>query len=334
MDTLTHISLGIVLSEGTARKQLGKSGLLLGTVFQLLPDSDIVAALWVPSDVNLHVHRGITHSLFFAVLASAAFAYAFYFIYKRRVSFVFLFLFLLMQILSHDFLDLFNAYGVGWLEPFSQQKLSLHTLFVADPLFTIWLSVAAVICISSVNFQVRRWAVVSSLVLCAAYIMIARNNKRVVSENIAGEMKMRSDEEILVTPSQWNTLLWYVIIPRDSGFHVGYSSVFDKTNNFQFTFYRQNAELLDDVAQERVTKNLVAFSQGYYTVEANGDTLLFNDLRFGQIAGWENPKNRFVFHYYLSDPKSNQLVMQRGRFQGWDQRSVSSFFKRMLGDNK
>ena len=227
MDSLTHISLGIVLSEGTARKKIGKSSLLLGTVFQLLPDCDIVVALWIPSDVNLHVHRGITHSIFFAILAAAAFAYAFYFLYAKRVSFVFLFLFLLMQIISHDFLDLFNAYGVGLLEPFSQEKFSLHTLYVADPLFTIWLIGAALLCISSQNEKIRKWAVVLSLLICCAYIIIAANNKRTVRETLTAKGELsESVENVLITPSQWNTLLWYFVVPRDSGFLVGYSSVF------------------------------------------------------------------------------------------------------------
>ena len=331
MDTLTHISLGIVLSEGTARKTLGKSGLLLGTVFQLLPDCDVVAALWVPSDVNLHVHRGITHSIFFATLAASAFAYVFYFVYKKRVNFMFLFLFLLMQILSHIFLDLFNAYGVGWLEPFSREKLSLHTLFVADPLFTIWLSLAAVICISSNKLQTRKWAVVGSLVICTAYILLARYNRGVVKENVASTLKLSTTADVLITPSQWNTLLWYVVVPRNTGFHVGYSSVFDKPGTTQFTFHQQHRNLLDGFPNETLKENLTAFSQGFYTVEADGDTLIFNDLRFGQIAGWENPENRFVFHYYLNDPRSNRLVMQRGRFQGWNQQSMSSFFRRLRG---
>jgi len=59
--------------------------------------------------------------------------------------------------------------------------------------------------------------------------------------------------------------------------------------------------LLNGIQQQKEVKDPVRSSQAFYSVEI-GDTLVFNDLRFGQIIGWHNPKERFVFHYFLQPP--------------------------------
>jgi len=79
-------------------------------------------------------------------------------------------------------------------------------------------------------------------------------------------------------------------------------------------------------------QDLIRFSQGFYTIENWGDTLVFNDLRFGQIIGWHDPKERFVFHYFLQLPDANTLVIQRGRFAKWNWETTRSLIRRMRGN--
>ena len=74
------------------------------------------------------------------------------------------------------------------------------------------------------------------------------------------------------------------------------------------------------------------FSQQFYTVEQWQDTLVFNDLRFGQIIGWQNPKEKFAFHFFLQHPNDNKLVVQRGRFAKWDWAAAKAFWKRIEGN--
>ena len=67
-------------------------------------------------------------------------------------------------------------------------------------------------------------------------------------------------------------------------------------------------------------------------MEKWNDTLIFNDLRFGQIMGWQNPRNNFVFHYFLKDSADNKLVVQRGRFSGWNKDALNSLLRRISGN--
>ena len=58
---------------------------------------------------------------------------------------------------------------------------------------------------------------------------------------------------------------------------------------------------------------------------------MFNDLYFGEMLGWKGPQSRYVFHYFLTQPTDNKLIVQRGRFAGWDRATLTAFFKRMRG---
>jgi inner membrane protein len=60
--------------------------------------------------------------------------------------------------------------------------------------------------------------------------------------------------------------------------------------------------------------------------------VVFNDLRFGQIMGWQNPSAPFVFHYYIQNPENNQMVVQRGRFAAWNAETIRVFIKRIQGN--
>jgi inner membrane protein len=134
------------------------------------------------------------------------------------------------------------------------------------------------------------------------------------------------------TPTPLNNWLWYLVAANDSGYNIGYISVFDK-NNINFHFFSRNDSLLTPVIDHEDVQHLLRFSRGFYTVEKRKDTLVFNDLRFGQITGWQDASAHFVFHYYLEhENDANKLVVQRGRFENWNWSTVKSLIKRIGGN--
>ena len=102
--------------------------------------------------------------------------------------------------------------------------------------------------------------------------------------------------------------------------------------NIPNDLFPRNDSLLDPVKDHEDLQRLIRFSQQYYTAEKWNDTLVFNDLRFGQVIGWANPKERFAFHYYLQPGADNRLVVQRGRFAKWDWKVVNALYKRIKGN--
>jgi inner membrane protein len=78
--------------------------------------------------------------------------------------------------------------------------------------------------------------------------------------------------------------------------------------------------------------DLLQFAEGNFLLEQRGDTLVFSDLRFGQILGWEDPRRPFVFQYYLGKGDAvNRLALQRGRLTGWSGPRLRRFLQRIGG---
>jgi inner membrane protein len=90
--------------------------------------------------------------------------------------------------------------------------------------------------------------------------------------------------------------------------------------------------LLKPVSDHEDLQKLVRFSKGYYAIQQWNDTLVFNDIRFGQIIGWKDPTARFAFYYFLQHPEDNSLIVQRGRFAGWNMEAFMALLKRIKGN--
>lgn len=134
------------------------------------------------------------------------------------------------------------------------------------------------------------------------------------------------------TPAPLQNWLWFVVAGNDSGYYVGFRSLFDRNEKMDFHYFPRNDSLLKRVSGNEDLQKLIRFSQQFYTVEKWNDTLVFNDLRFGQIIGWKEPREKFVFHYFLQQPEDNKLVVQRGRFAKWDMDVAMALLKRIRGN--
>lgn len=70
MDTLTQLTLGAACGEAVLGKKIGNRAMLWGAFGGLLPDFDVLAMFFTDEISALAFHRGLMHSLFFAILAS------------------------------------------------------------------------------------------------------------------------------------------------------------------------------------------------------------------------------------------------------------------------
>ena len=308
--------------------------MLFGVIGQSLPDIDFITSFYLSTPEQLLAHRGFTHSLLFAALATILAAKCAKQWYRQSVpirTWIFLFG---LNIFSHIFIDAFNAYGTGWFEPFSHYRVSFHTIYVADPFFSFIPFVAFLVLMVLHQYHRRRrlW-VRLAIGYLGFYILYACINKFIITQQVYNQLSEEGIEytETLITPAPLNNWLWYVVAKGDSGVYTGYRSVFGHKQQGSFQYFPKNNHLLDEAPDPKNLPYLLRFSQGYYTVEHWGDTLVFNDLRFGQIVGWHNPKERFAFHYFLSHPQGNKLVVQRGRFAKWNHTTITSLIQKIKG---
>ena len=335
MDSVTHIVLGACVGEVILGHKIGKKALLLGALAQSIPDIDFISAFWLTPAEQLLAHRGFTHSFVFVCLASPFMSLFFRRLLQYKVAFKQLTLFFILQMLIHILLDAFNNYGVGWFEPFSKIRISFNTIYVADVLMTIVPSVAFVILLvqSSSRKQRKMWAKLS-IGWVMAYICVCIFNKMMVMHQLNRFLASENISRVgyFTTPAPLQSLLWMVVADDAKGYYVGYRSLLDSKEKIDFHYFPKNDHLLDSVEDHKEINLLRRFSRGFYTVEQWNDTLVFNDLRFGQIFGWQDPKEKFVFHYFLRHPEENHLVIQRGRFTKWNRRTFIYYLKRIMGN--
>lgn len=314
MDPLTHLALGACTGEVLLGKRFGKKAMFWGALAANLPDVDTVTGLFVPGDEALLLHRGITHSLLFALLAGLLLAVIFGRLY-RRIGFGYFALFFCAEIALHDLLDTCTSYGTGLLEPFSHNRFSFHFLFVVDPLFTISLLTASILLLLKKPRGSARpkWAACGMLV-SLLYVCVALY------------CKSRLDPSAdMTTPAPFTTLLWYNIKKTDSGFYTGYQSVFDKSP-VRYEFYPQNSRYALQAGQY-----LPRFADGYYTITDSGAQRYFNVIRFGQIQGWQHTRAPFVLSYPLGAAGDENMIIQKGRLTGWNRHSVRQYLERVFG---
>lgn len=334
MDTLTHIVLGACIGEVFVGKKAGKRALLIGAVAQSVPDIDFVASFFLTPTEDLLAHRGFTHSVLFVLMVTPLLAWlADRWGRPHDIAFTTWLWFFGVELFTHLLLDTFNAYGTALLLPFSQRRFAFHAMFVADPLFTIMpLVISVALLFMKTDFKRKRWASIA-IGWCALYLGINLMNKAIVETDVNRAAKEQGIfyRRHFTTPTPLNNLLWYVVLEDDKGYNIGYRSVFDRKPHIEFTYFPRNDSLLAPVKDLDELKDLLKFSQGYYTIERFENTLMFNDLRFGQMVGWYNPKAGFVFHYYLQRPYSNNMVVQRGRFANWNKDVLEALLIRIKG---
>jgi len=72
MDSLTQIILGAAAGEVVLGKKIGNRAMLWGAVGGTIPDLDVLGKFFLSDIDNLAFHRGISHSIFFSILAAVA----------------------------------------------------------------------------------------------------------------------------------------------------------------------------------------------------------------------------------------------------------------------
>ena len=310
-------------------KKAGRKAMLWGALAQSIPDIDFISGAWLPLTKELFAHRGLTHSFLFALLVSFFLALVASKWHKAEpITTRKWFSFFLTEILIHLLLDAMNNYGIGWFEPFSSMRVSFNILYVADPLFTLVpLIVFFFLLVFKMDHPRRMKFARVGVMVPIFYLAFALINKAIVEHSVKGDLPRSSRH--FTAPTLFNNFLWTAVIQDSTGFKVGYKSILSD-RQFSYHHFDQHKNFLDSIHDHQEVMDLKTFSQGYFTIEKWGDTLVFNDLRFGQINGWENPSSKFAFHYYLSHPDDNDLIVQRGRFAGLNLSSGKQLLLKMF----
>lgn len=336
MDSLTHVVLGAAIGEAVLGKKIGRMAMLWGALADTIPDFDVFTSPCVSEAQQLLFHRGFTHSFLFVAIMSPLLGWLFSKWFKKsevtRKEWTKLFF---LGLLTHILLDSLTAYGTGWFEPFSHYRVTFNSIFVADLFYTIPFLICVLIALIAKNGSPKRtkWNK-AGLIISSAYLCFTLINKWHVHTEVvdAYHKKNIATDDLVTTPTPLNNFLWMTYTADSTGYWMGYYSVFDKTNDIQFFRIPKNDSLLKPYENGASAKLLKRFSKGYYCLTTNQQNeVFFNDIRFGQMGGWDGADPAFVFSFKLGDEGRSQQSLDRTKFKTTIGEAFKSLVKRAKG---
>jgi len=312
-----------------------------GALIQVVPDLDVVTALWMSPAEALVAHRGFSHSFLFAFMFALFLSSWLPHSKALNRSPGFWLGFTMVQLIIHDVLDAFNGYGTAWFLPFEDRRISFHSLFVADPLFTLGPAVG-IIALMVLRKEDARTRIIPylSMLWCILFLMTTFFLKERILASLQSrpELQQTGGKQILITPMPFSSLLWFVAVPSDSGYYIGYRSVFENRNPISLQFIPDNKRYADRFSGNYELKILKNFSGSDWLITADHSKgrseYFFTDLRFGIRPGWNSTEplrsTDFVFRYPLSEVFVGRTLLQSGRASGLDKDGIRELLRKIF----
>ncbi|TYP72170.1 metal-dependent hydrolase [Aquimarina intermedia] len=301
MDSLTQIVLGAAVGELALGKKIGNKAILWGAIAGTIPDLDVITK-WFFDPVRANeLHRGFSHSILFSLLAAPLLGWVLAKLYKNsHATWRDWTLLMFLGLFTHPLLDAFTTWGTQLFWP-SPYKVSFKSIFVIDPLYTLpfLLCVVLAMRLKRENPK-RRYYAKSGLIISSCYLVLTVAIKGYTYSKFEASLIAQNIEylDIQTKPTPFNSILWTANVQTADAYHIGYYSIFDRTDTIEFSIIPKNHHLLGASREHPLVERLIKLTEGWYTIDQQEDSLLFNDLRFGQLD-FEDPESPFVFSYEL-----------------------------------
>lgn len=280
MDSLSQIALGATVSVAVMGRHtpVGRAA-LWGALCGTLPDLD---ALIDHGDAvrSMTLHRAETHALFWLTLMAPIIAAGIHRLHRGSARFTRWWLAVWLVLITHPLLDVMTVYGTRLALPFTDQPYGVASIFIIDPLFTLPLLVGLGVAMYRKSARPTVVALaISTLYLAWGYG--AQQQVRGVALASLDEQGV-TVEQLLVTPTAFNSVLWRVVAITPDGYAEGFRSLLDAGPQMQFIHHPRGMAGYDRVAQHDPVQRIAAFSRGYFDLVQVDDTLRIRDLRMGQ----------------------------------------------------
>ena len=116
-----------------------------------------------------------------------------------------------------------------------------------------------------------------------------------------------------------------------TGYWFGYYSLFDKSSDIDFYHVNKNDSLLLSYEKTESIKILKQFCKNQYVISKHDSMIFFNDIRFGQLGGWNGPDSSFVFSFKLNMDADNSAALSRTKFKSSFGDAFASLITRIKG---
>jgi len=294
VDSITQAALGAAVAEAGLGRRLGNKAILWGAVLGTLPDLDILAYPFLDEASRIVWHRGWSHSLLTAALASVPVGLLIGRIHGPVYKIGWLALVVFLIFATHALIDCFNVYGTQILWPFSREPVGFHMMFVVDPLYTLPLLIGLWFASRRpAGDRLRARTNAAGLMISTLYAgwgFLAHGwatdqfHKSLAAEGI--EVK-----RVLVAPAPFQTFVWRAVAEDLEGnFLMTHAPILSGRKTLDWEPRKRGEELLLGLEASRAVQTLIWFSRGFYSVQELDGRLYFADLRFSRLPG--SPEER------------------------------------------
>ncbi|WP_392339225.1 metal-dependent hydrolase [Moritella marina] len=286
MDSVTQIVLGGAIGAAIGHKQLGRSALIIGGVLGTLPDLDVFMPA-ADAVASFTEHRSFSHSLFvllpFAFICFAVLKFSLRLKFKTDViSNQRLFWLCCLTLITHPLLDAFTSYGTQLFWPLDGPPISIASIFVIDPLYTIPLLVGCVYLWRSKNNgeskrKARRVNHIG-LLLSSGYLLLSVLIQNQMQNKVDAALQAQGipASKVFLSPL-YPSLNWWIAVVVDDGIY--YDVTLNVLTNTLDISAQQNLGFgVIDVTTPALT-SLDWFTNGFIRLEEVEGQLVATDLR-------------------------------------------------------
>lgn len=312
MDSLTQIVLGAACGEAVLGKKIGNKALLFGAIGGTIPDLDVfVSAVLFDNEIqSMAFHRGFMHSILFSIIGAFVFGWLVYKLYnkgKRSGSTTLkdwqkLFFW---SLFTHPILDSFTPYGTQLFYPFTDYRVAVNNIAVADFFYTIPFLLALIILMFYKRDTVkRRWWLKIGLGVSSLYMLFTLGNKLYIDSVFQNSLLEQNIgfNRFRTQPAIFSSFLWYGVAETDTAYYMGFYSLFDKENRVK-DWQIIKKEQQDIPLTDEDISTLLWFSDGFYHISPSGEkgVYVFKDLRYALLDPDDKNSSLFTFKIFKNN---------------------------------
>ena len=308
MDSLSQIALGAavgvaVMGRRTAVWKAAAWGAVAGT----LPDLDVLIEHGDPIR-NMVLHRAETHAPFWLTLFSLPFAALVARLSGEWSKWRRWWLAMWLVLITHPLLDAMTVYGTQLALPFSDHPFGVGSIFIVDPLYTVPLLAGGIYALVRRGDDRGLTANAVGLLLSTAYLgwtFAAQQHVEAITRASLKEQGIVADQ-LLVSPTAFNSLLWRVLVMEGAHYHEGFYSLLDAKPTVHLDRFDRGASLQAQLPPIDGVRRVAAFSKGFYKLKLDGALVLLTDLRMGQ-------EPYYVFTFAVAQLQSPPVALPKAR---------------------
>lgn len=279
MDSISQFVLGAAVAHAVLGKQLGPRALLFGGALGTLPDLDVLVPMG-GAVADYSYHRSWSHSLLVHAAVSAPLAWLVRrgrlsaFSFRRVCAAVFLVL------STHALLDACTIYGTQLFWPLAGPPISLGSVFIIDPLYTLPLLIGIVLAWRR-RESGHRWNRIG-LGFSTTYLLwsvVAQQWIRAQAEQDLAQRGIQPSQ-LVVTAAPFNTFLWRMVAIDGDRYFEGFDSLLDGEPPDWYA-YPRSPEAITGVEDLWAVQRIDWFTKGAWAASIEDDALILADLRMG-----------------------------------------------------